>query len=167
MATTVIGWSMNSKSRRRVNALLDLRTVNGGDVRVEKSDGDFQLRNVNGAIEMSDAGGSGSVKTVNGGIKVSFRQNPKAPCSFKTVNGEIAAYFQPNLSADFRLKTLNGDAYTDYELAALPGILPAAGQQGLRHIYRTDRQVRLRSGSGGPEHEFETLNGAIRILKRG
>ncbi len=149
------------------NASLELRTVNHGSILVEHSNGDFELHNVNGGIEISDASGSGTVKTVNGGIKASFRQNPKSPCSFKTVNGGVVAYFEPNLAADFHVKTLNGDVYTDYELTALPSVMPDAEHQGRRIVYRTHRQARLRSGNGGPEHEFDTLNGTIRILKRG
>jgi hypothetical protein len=163
------GYSVNYEFEIRVpiNAALELRTVNHGTIHVENSNGDFLLRNVNGAIELTDSAGSGTVKTVNGGIKVSFRQNPKAPCSFKTVNGEVVAYFQPNLAADFHVQTLNGEVFTDYELTALPGVLPAGEHIGGRLVYRTNRQARLRSGSGGPEHQFDTLNGTIRILKRG
>jgi hypothetical protein len=164
-----LGYHVNYEFEVKVpmDAALELRTVNHGAIHVENSNGDFQLHNVNGGIEMTDTAGSGTINTVNGGIKVSFRQNPKAPCSFKTVNGGVVAYFQPNLAADFHVKTLNGEVFTDYELTALPGVLPVGEHTGGRIVYRTDHQARLRSGSGGPEHQFNTLNGTIRILKRG
>ena len=47
---------------------LRLGTVNGGDIRVENTTGDFDVGNVNGGIEMREVAGSGLVHTVNGKI---------------------------------------------------------------------------------------------------
>ncbi len=149
-----------------MDAFLELRTVNGGSIKVNGSDGDFDIHNVNGGIEMRDLTGSGFVQTVNGGIKVGFRQNPRKECSFKSVNGAIDAEFQPALSADMQMKTFNGQMFTDFEVSTLPSVIPAGEVEGRKHIYRSDRFTRVRAGSGGPEFKFETLNGTIRIIKK-
>jgi hypothetical protein len=143
-----------------------LATVNGS-IRLEDTTGDFDLSNVNGGIELHEISGSGSAHTVNGKIAALFSRNPATDSSFKTINGTIEATFQPGLSADVGIKTFNGGAYTDFDAAALPRINPVGARQDGRFVYRADRSTRLRIGNGGPELTFDTLNGSIRIIKRG
>jgi hypothetical protein len=147
--------------------VLLLGTVNGGDVRVENTTGDFDVGNVNGAIEMNEVAGSGPVHTVNGKISVLFSRNPTKNCSFKTINGSIETSFRPSLSADVRVKTFNGNAYTDFDAAPLPGLSPVTEHRDGKFIYRSDRSTGMRIGNGGPEFKFDTLNGRIRIINRG
>ncbi|HTS51352.1 MAG TPA: hypothetical protein VMH05_25570 [Bryobacteraceae bacterium] len=144
-----------------------LAAVNHGHIRLEGTAGDFDLSNVNGGIELADAGGSGSAHTVNGKISASFAQNPAANTSFKSVNGSIEASFPPNLAADISVKTLNGGAYTDFDMTALAQAAPVAERRGGKFIYRSGRSTSLRVGAGGPQLKFETVNGSIRIVKRG
>ena len=47
---------------------LRLCTINGGDVIVNGTRGDFDVDNVNGLIEMRGVAGSGSAHTVNGPV---------------------------------------------------------------------------------------------------
>jgi hypothetical protein len=147
--------------------ILRLGTVNGGDVVVENTSGDFDVGNVNGEIRMSEVAGSGPVHTVNGSISVIFSRNPVGSSSFKSVNGTIEASFRPNLSADVRVKTFNGNAYTDFDATALPAAAPISERRSGRFVYRRDRSAGLRIGNGGPELKFDTLNGNIRIINRG
>jgi hypothetical protein len=147
--------------------LLRLATVNHGEIQIENTTGDFDLSNVNAGIEMRNVAGSGRAHTVNGRISASFVRNPVKESSFKTVNGSIEATFQANLSADMRLKTFNGDAYTDFDSTPLPRGTPVAERQDGKFVYRADRSTSLRIGNGGPALAFDTLNGNIRIIKRG
>ena len=147
--------------------MLLLGTVNGGDVRVENTTGDFDVANVNGGIEMREVAGSGPVHTVNGKISVLFARNPAKNCSFKTINGSIETSFRPNLAADVRVKTFNGQAYTDFDVISLPALSPVSERRDGKFIYRSDRSTGLRIGNGGPEFNFDTLNGSIRIINRG
>jgi hypothetical protein len=147
--------------------LLLLGTVNGGDVRVENTTGDFDIGDVNGGIEMREVAGSGPVHTVNGKISVLFARNPAKNCSFKTVNGGIETSFRPGLAADVRVKTFNGQAYTDFDVTPLPALSPVSERRDGKFIYRSDRSTGLRIGNGGPEFKFDTLNGSIRIINRG
>lgn len=147
-------------------ASVDLRTVNGSRVAVSSVDGDYNVHNVNGSIEMTGIGGAGAADTVNGRVSVAFRRNPTENCTFKTVNGEIAAEFQPGLSAEMTVKTVNGEAWTDFPTTALAST-EAGERQGTRFVYRRNRSARLRAGSGGPELSFETVNGSIQITGEG
>jgi hypothetical protein len=116
---------------------------------------------------MTDVAGSGRAHTVNGPVRVSFRENPRAASSFKSINGQVELAFLPSLAADFRMKTFNGDAFSDFEYVWLPVTPVEAQRAGARFVYRSNRMTGLRVGSGGPEIRIETLNGQIRILKRG
>ena len=151
----------------QVPAEIDVRarTVNSGSVTVKNVTGDFSVHNVNGRIEMSAIAGSGSATTVNGPVRVSFRQNPGKSSGFKTINGDVELKFAQGLSADFRLKTFNGGIYTDFPVTALPAQPVSEERRGGKLILRADRSAGARIGAGGPEIQIENLNGDIRILE--
>jgi hypothetical protein len=147
---------------------LRLCTVNGGDVIVSGTRGDFDVTNVNGLIEMNKVAGSGRAHTVNGPVTVSFTANPKQPSSFKSVNGNIDLSFLDGLSAEFAMKTMNGGLFTDFDVQPLPGKVSAAGERrDGKFVYRANEFTRVRVGSGGPEFTFETLNGNVRARRSG
>ncbi len=160
-----VNYDFEIKVPRKTNIFL--KTVTDGDIRVSNIDGEFEVKNVNGKITMRDVAGSGIVHTVNGEVKVDFSQNPDSDCSFKTINGDIEVVFVKNLSADFRLKTFNGDAYSDFPISYLPvDSSSTEKKENGRYVYKSDRSVRIRVGSGGPEIKMDTLNGDILINKK-
>jgi hypothetical protein len=148
------------------NIDLKLKTVDQGQIKVQGVRGDYLVRNVNGGIEMSEVAGSGSARTVNGTVKVTFRENPRADSEFASLNGLVELFFAKNLSADFRFKTLNGGIYTDYALTALPPRPPVQERRNGKLVFRTDRYTGGRVGEGGPEIKLENLNGDLRVLER-
>jgi DUF4097 and DUF4098 domain-containing protein YvlB len=144
---------------------IKVKTVNRGRVVVKNTSGNFVVRNVNGDIEMDNVAGSGTARTVNGPVIVSFRQNPHENSEFKTVNGNVELRFAHDLSADFRFKTFNGGIYSDFPVTALPVHAIQAEHKGAKVIYRADRFTGARVNAGGPEIQVENLNGDIRILE--
>ena len=144
---------------------IKVKTVNEGRVKVRNTNGNFVVRNVNGDVEMDDVAGSGTARTVNGPVIVSFRQNPRENSEFKTVNGNVELRFAHDLSADFRFKTFNGGIYSDFPVMALPVHAIQEERHGGKMVYRADRYTGARVGSGGPEIQIENLNGDIRILE--
>ena len=147
------------------NIDVKLRTVNGGYVTVRNVAGKFSVSNVNGRIEMQDIAGSGRAHTVNGPVKVSFKENPKENSDFATVNGNVELSFAKGLSADFRFKTFNGSVYSDFEMTSLPAHNSAPEQRNGKFVFRSDRFTGGRIGSGGPEIKAENLNGSIHVLE--
>lgn len=142
--------------------VVDLRTVNNGDIEVKGTTGDFKVNGLNGGIDMDAVSGSGSVRTLNGKVRVAFAQNPKRDCEFHTLNGGMDVYFQSPLNADLHFKTLNGGVYADFDVAPIP--TSVSGQlQGGKYLYRTGRESSGRAGAGGPTLRFDGLNGAIRL----
>jgi hypothetical protein len=144
---------------------IKIKTVNEGRVSVRDINGSFLVRNVNGDIQMHNIAGSGTARTVNGPVKVSFRQNPREASGFETVNGNIELQFARDLSADFRFKTFNGGIYSDFPVTALPAQGMQEEHHGGKVIFRTDRYTGARIHSGGPQIKVENLNGDIRILE--
>jgi hypothetical protein len=144
---------------------IKVKTVNEGRVKVSNINGNFLVRNVNGDIEMENVAGSGTARTVNGPVIVSFRQNPHENSEFKTVNGKIELRFAHDLSADFRFKTFNGGIYSDFPVTTLPVRAIQEERRGGKIVYRADRFTAARVNGGGPEIQIENLNGDIRILE--
>jgi hypothetical protein len=159
-----VRYDFKLKVPQRLN--LRLETVNNGYIRVRGVRGDFEVSNVNGPIDMEEVGGSGRAVTVNGRVKVSFAENPKANSVFKTINGNVDLYFAPSLAATFRFKTMQGNVYTDFPMTAAPASPATAERRGGRFIYRADRYTAGKIGAGGPEIKMENLNGDLRILAR-
>jgi len=144
---------------------LTLKTVDSGDVTVRGVEGDFEVSNVNGKVTMDGVAGSGKAHTVNGPVKVGFTKNPASNCSFRTVNGDVTLSFRDGLTADFKMKTFNGEAYSDFEVKALPAA-PTVKESVKGHfVYKRDKFSQVRVGKGGPEITCDTLNGDILIKK--
>lgn len=144
---------------------IKVKTVNEGRVTVRDINGSFLVRNVNGDVEMSNVAGSGTASTVNGPVKVSFRQNPREASDFKTINGNVELRFAQGLAADFRFKTFNGGIYSDFPVTALPVHAIQEEHHGAKVVFHADRYTGVRISSGGPEIKVENLNGDIRILE--
>jgi hypothetical protein len=142
-----------------------IKTVNEGHVSVRDINGSFVVRNVNGDIQIRNVAGSGTARTVNGPVKVSFRQNPREASDFETVNGAVELAFARDLSADFRFKTFNGGIYSDFPVTALPVQGMQEEHHGAKVIFRADRYTGARINAGGPQIKVENLNGDIRILE--
>src|SRR5579859_1078811 len=144
---------------------IKIKTVNEGRVSVRDINGSFVVRNVNGDIEILNIAGSGTARTVNGPVKVSFRQNPREASDFQTVNGSIELAFERDLAADFRFKTFNGGIYSDFPVTALPVQGMQEEHHGAKVVFRADRYTGARINAGGPQIKVENLNGDIRILE--
>jgi len=145
---------------------LTARTVNDGDVVVKDVSGQYSVHNVNGPVEMTNVAGSGTAKTINGELKVTFRGNPQTNSSFSSLNGDVDLYFLPKFSADLRFKTFNGEVYSDFQMSSLPPRQPEEEHTSGKFVFRADRFTGGRVAAGGPEIKIETLNGDIHIRER-
>ncbi len=159
-------FTYNFKVRVPRDVKLELRTVNNSHISVEGTAGDYTISNVNGPIEMKDVEGSGSIHTVNGGVKVLYARNPAGPTSFKSVNGSLDISFRAGLNADVKMKTMNGGMYTDFDVAALPIAASAGEKRDGKYLWSSRGLTGVRIGRGGPELQFETLNGNVMIKNR-
>ena len=120
---------------------------------------------VNGRLTVTDLRGAARLTTVNGRVEAAFQERPATSSTFRTVNGDVVVSFPSSLAADLRLKTLNGGLFTDFE-TTLPAAPVVAERRNGKFVYHSDRTASVRVGRGGPEFEFETVNGDVRVLKR-
>jgi hypothetical protein len=148
------------------DARVDLYTVNHGNIVVQSVDGDFDIRNVNGLIDMTDVAGSGKARTVNGPVKVLYSRNPAGPLEFETVNGNVDVAFRKGFGARARMQTMNGGMYTDFEVQPEPSEAAVGSRENGKLVIRNSRSTAVRLGSGGPDVRLKTLNGDIFIRDR-
>jgi len=148
---------------RRIN--LQLCAMNGDEIRVEGTDGEFDINHLNGRITMTNIRGSGSAETLNGRVTVSFAEAPRAASWLKTLNGDVEATFPAGLSADLQLKTRNGELLTDFDVQMLPPPSAAGERRNGMFVYRADGSARVRAGGGGAEISMETMNGDVRVIR--
>ena len=158
--------TMNFRLQVPHDSDLTLKTVEGREVRVRDVNGTFSISSVNGAIRLEEVAGSGTARTVNGPIKVTFRKNPERDCQFASVNGGVSLYFTKNLSADFRFKTMSGSVDSDFPILAAPMSAPAEERRGSGVYFRTSALEGGRVGAGGPLIRVESLDGNVRLLEK-
>jgi hypothetical protein len=146
---------------------LRLCTINGGEVRVEDTSGDFDLQNVNGRITLDRVRGAGRATTVNGRVSATFAETPPSASLFKTVNGGIVLTLPAHASADLRLKTVNGGIFTDFDVAAQAAKAepPSSERRNGKYVYRSRSFTDVRIGRGGPKLTCEAFNGDVRVLR--
>jgi hypothetical protein len=157
------GYTVTYDFKLRVpsTARVDLYTVNHGKIVVTGITGDFDVKNVNGGIEMNGVAGSGRAHTVNGPVKVIFIRNPSSASSFETVNGNIDLAFHNGLAADVRMQTMNGGMYTDFEVTTSPETPQPAERRNGKFVYHRGGATSVRIGAGGMPLNTKTLNGDI------
>ena len=130
----------------------------------------FAGRTVNGAVEAEELGGNVEATTVNGGVRATGRGVVRGETvngsvfarlgradwpgslSYTTVNGSITVELPADTSAEVRASTVNGGIDSDFPLNI-------KGRWG-------PKQARGTLGAGGRTLELETVNGAIRLVKR-
>lgn len=152
------------KAPRETN--VRLRTVNHGDIRLENMAGAFDVENINGGVDLAEVAGSGHAYALNRPLKVLFSRNPAGASDFGSLNGDVEVAFRPDLSADVWLKTFNGNAYTDFDVTALPSRPPVREQHDGKFVYKSHQFYGVRVAHGGPELKFDAFNGDIRIRNR-
>jgi hypothetical protein len=146
---------------------VEVSTVNDGEIYLRDIDGDYDVNNINGGIEMKRIAGSGEAYALNGDVKIDFVKNPSKDSRFGSLNGDVRLHFLPGLSADFYLKTFNGEFFSDFPVSYLPlkAETYSGNKKGLK-IYKVNRRTAVRAGNGGPAIELDMFNGDSFLLEK-
>jgi DUF4097 and DUF4098 domain-containing protein YvlB len=124
-----------------------------GSIDARGLDADVEVSTVNGSIEATSRGVVRG-ETVNGSIRASLGDADwTGPLAFSTVNGSITIDLPADASADVRAAVVNGDIETDFPLTV-------KGKWGPRSMKGT-------IGAGGRQLQLDTVNGGIKLRKRG
>lgn len=154
-----------------VNTSLYLRTINGGDITVERVSGELDIDNTNGRVILHNVAGSVTAHALNGEIQATVdRVTPDKPMSFSSLNGDIDVTFPPDIRARFKMKADNGEVFSDFDVklepnASAPTVEDNRGKNG-KYRVKVDRTTVGTVNGGGPEIQFTTFNGKIMIRKR-
>jgi DUF4097 and DUF4098 domain-containing protein YvlB len=150
---------------------LELKTVNGGEIVVEKVDGDLEVGNVNGPLTLKNVSGTVVAHTTNGEVTVSFdRVNLDKPMSFATFNGDVDVTFPANAKFNLRMKSDRGEIYSDFKLemktAPPQPVKKSEKEDKGKFVVKFDKSVYGLLNGGGEEVQFKTFNGDIYIRKK-
>lgn len=142
-------------------------TVNKGDVRVQGAQGNIYAGNVNGDVTVEGAQENVKASTVNGEVEVSFDRMPSEFGKFDTVNGDIIIETPQQADGVYNFQTQWGKVYSDidFDKKVAPKMEKTSGESGGTK-YRISNSNGYQVGDGGPNLEFETLNGTIRLRKK-
>ncbi len=153
---------VNVEYRVRVPArvlLASVSTVNGA-IDVQDVSGEGSLSTVNGNVTLARAAGLFSARSTNGGISLEFlslsggldsapHSSAHAALLAQTTNGSVAVALPAAAGAELDAETRNGDFFSELPLLARTA---SAG-----------RSIQGRIGSGGPLLQLRTVNGSIRL----
>lgn len=138
-----------------VKTNLNLESHNGSIVSVDGIDGDIEVTNHNGKINVMNAAGSVVAYSHNGSVTVSLREVAAGkPMSFTSMNSNVDVTLPASTKADLKLRTDNGGIWTDFEVQRKPG---QAGS--------SDRTQVGTINGGGADFDLQTHNGNIYLRK--
>jgi hypothetical protein len=151
------------------NVNLDLKTVNGGNITVENVNGELDVQNVNGSVRLTNVSGSVLAHALNGHVVVSLNQiRSDKPMSFTSLNGNIDVTLPVDVKAQIKLKNSNGETYSDFDVTLQPSkTVVESGRSGQgKYRIQVDKTMTGTINGGGPEFQFQTMNGNIYIRKK-
>jgi hypothetical protein len=152
-----------------VRTNVQLKTVNGGDVRVDSVDGEIDVSNVNGGITLTSVAGSVIAGTTNGNVRASLtRVTADKEMAFTSLNGTIDVTLPSSTKASLRMRSERGDVYSDFDVQLKPEPLPTVSESSNgRPRYRISRNRSIVGtiNGGGPEFELRTFNSNVYVRK--
>lgn len=154
-----------------VRTSLKLSSVNDGNIKVERVQGEIEVNNTNGGIVLSGISGSVVAHALNGNIVVTLDEaTANKAMSFSSMNGKIDVTLPAGIKANLSLRSDNGEIYSDFEIkmdygASRPVVEDSRGKGGTFRV-RVDKTMRGSINGGGPEFQFKNFNGNIYIRKK-
>jgi len=149
---------------------LQLRATNGGNISVERVEGEIDVDNTNGNVKLLNVSGVVVAHALNGEVQVVMdRIQPGKAMSFSSLNGDIDVTLPSDAKARVKMKSEHGDVYSDFDIKLEPNSKPVV-EEGRndkgKYRVRIDKSVYGTINGGGPDMQFTTLNGRIYIRKK-
>ncbi len=149
---------------------LKLSCLNDGDIKVSRIQGEIEVNNTNGAVNLTDVAGSVVAHALNDDVVVSLTEvTPGKPMSFSSLNGKIDVTLPPAIKANVVVKSDNGEIFSDFDIVMDPNarnpVVEDSRGKGGKYKVVMDRAVHGTINGGGPEIQFKDFNGNIYIRK--
>ncbi|MEM8846450.1 MAG: DUF4097 family beta strand repeat-containing protein [Bacteroidota bacterium] len=158
--------NLNIKVKVPNTMLIDVSTVNNGEVLVENTQGRFlKAENINGGITLNNITGKTKVNCINGPVTISYANNPSESSEYYSLNGDINISYQKALSANISFKTMNGEMFTDFDINKQFTRTNKSMGKGDKPKFKVEAQPVVQIGAGSVDFDFETLNGNVYIKK--
>ena len=151
-----------------VRTNLVLKTVNGGDILVERIDGELRVSHTNGGITLDRVAGSVTAGTTNGHVRaVMTRVSADKQMAFTSLNGPVDVTLPPLTKANLRLRSDNGDVYSDFDVQVSPSVPVIHESRSSNGRYRITRNRTIVGAinGGGPEFELRTFNSDVYVRR--
>jgi DUF4097 and DUF4098 domain-containing protein YvlB len=140
-----------------VKTNLNLQSHNGAVISVDGVEGDIEVSNHNGTVNVLNVAGSVVADSHNGKVTVSLRDiSAGKPMSFTSMNGSVDVTLPPTSKANVKLRTQNGGIWTDFDIQTKPG--STVSTQG-------DKTIAGTINGGGADFDLRTHNGNIYLRK--
>lgn len=142
-----------------------------GDVNIRNFSGTVEVNTVKGSINAENIRGEVFASSVEGNISIVFDKLKKEKALyFSTVNGDIDLTLPKDTKADIMAKTMEGDVYSGFDGDVMVGkeIEDDTAQPGSRNNFSRIFQsnyITTRINGGGQEMYLNTINGNIYIRK--
>ena len=158
------------------NCSMHLSTVNDGNIEVENVNGDLEVTCTNGSVKLMGISGSAVAHALNDDLTATFvKVNPQKTMSFSSLNGTIDVTLPADLKANVYTKSDQGEIYSDFDLkvqtenvSRSPVLQENKGKKGKFRV-SIERAVRatINGGVAGSQEEiqFTNFNGDIYIRK--
>jgi DUF4097 and DUF4098 domain-containing protein YvlB len=150
-----------------VRTNLTLQTMNGRAINVDGVEGEIEVTNHNGIVNLTNVAGSVVAHSMNGRVIVSFRDIAAGKAmSFTSMNGNVDVTLPPAAKANLKMRTDNGEVYTDFDIQVRPNsATPAVQNQGSRYRIEVDKTINGAINGGGADLDLRTHNGNIYLRK--
>jgi hypothetical protein len=145
------GWAVSYEIFVPQATDLSLKAHNGG-ISIADVRGTAEFDAVNGGVTLKRLGGTVHGRTKNGGLSVELAGNTweGRELDVSTTNGGVSMRVPANYSARLETRTVNGGVSSDFPVTA----------QG-----RSNRELSVTLGSGGPLIRAVTTNGGISVKR--
>ena len=149
-----------------VSTVVNVSTVNDGQVEVSGISGLVSAGNVNGPISISAVKNCGELENINGAVTLGFASAPGKDCHIETINGDITLEMPKGAGLDVAMDLFNGRMVSEFEVdpLAIPAKVEHTRSDGRNH-YRIAQPAGVRIAGGGPTFTISSMNGDIRIQK--
>lgn len=142
-----------------------------GDVNIKNFAGTIEVNTVDGNINAENIKGDVIASTVDGDINVTFRKlNKDSALYFSTVDGDIDMTFPKETKADIMARTMDGDVYSGFDGDVTMGnevaddAATTESQNNFRDIFQSN-YITTRINGGGHDVYLNTVDGNIYIRK--
>ena len=162
------GRSVDLDIKVPVACVLQLHTVNDGDIIIRNVKGEIEADNTNGRVTLIRVTGPVVAHALNGDVVASFAAPVgDRPSSFSSMNGDIDVTLPGDVKAAVRVRADNGEIFTDFDLKLESRNEPATDRGGNhgKKVFGFETGMYGTLNGGGPTLRFQTFNGNVYIRK--